>query len=204
MNIAEINWDLENSGNWPLPIKIGAGVLACGLIIGGWVYMDTLDQLDELEQVEKKELDLKRSFEIKQRKSIHLEDYKQQLKEMNISFGAMLKQLPNSTEVASLLVDVSQTGLASGLEFELFQPQGEVKREFYAELPINIRVVGDYMAFADFVSGLASLPRIVTIHNIKISGGKGGSVMNALVKTYRYLDESEYTAPVKKKGRRRR
>lgn len=203
MNISEINWDLEHSGSWPLLIKMATVLLVCASIVAGWIYMDTLDQLDELKQTKQKELELKSSFESKQKKSIHLEDYKTQLDEMSLSFGAMLKQLPNSTEVASLLVDVSQTGLASGLEFELFQPQGEVKKEFYAELPINVRVTGDYMAFADFVSGLASLPRIVTIHNIKISGGKGSGVMDALVKTYRYLDDSEYIKPVKKKRRRR-
>jgi type IV pilus assembly protein PilO len=112
---------------------------------------------------------------------------------MQESFGSMLRQLPNKTEVADLLVDVSQTGLAAGLEFELFQPQGEVPKDFYAELPIKIRVIGDYHEFGEFVSGLAALPRIVTVHNIKISPRRGESAelqLEATAKTYRYLDEA--------------
>jgi type IV pilus assembly protein PilO len=112
---------------------------------------------------------------------------------MQESFGSMLRQLPNRTEVADLLVDVSQTGLAAGLEFELFQPQGEVPKDFYAELPIKIRVIGDYHEFGEFVSGLAALPRIVTVHNIKISPRSGESAdlqLEATAKTYRYLDEA--------------
>ncbi|MBT8123112.1 MAG: type 4a pilus biogenesis protein PilO, partial [Gammaproteobacteria bacterium] len=120
----------------------------------------------------------------------------------------MLRQLPNKTEVADLLVDVSQTGLASGLEFELFNPESEVPREFYAELPIKIRVVGDYHEFGDFVSGVATLPRIVTLHNVNIKrrGSKegGGLVMNLTAKTYRYLEDSERSggSSKKKKGKK--
>ncbi len=193
MNLSEINWDLDSAGKWPLPIKIGTVVLFVVLTIGLWIYMDTQDQLADLERVEKVELDLRAEFERKQRKAANLEAYKQQLVEMEESFGAMLRQLPNKTEVADLLVDVSQTGLASGLEFELFKPRGEVPKDFYAELPINVRVVGDYLEFGNFVSGLASLPRIVTIHDAKISPIKGGEQlrMEATVKTYRYLDEDE-------------
>jgi type IV pilus assembly protein PilO len=116
---------------------------------------------------------------------------------MKESFGAMLRQLPDKTEVAALLVDVSQTGLAAGLEFELFQPEGEQSKDFYAELPINIRVTGRYHEFGRFISGLAALPRIVTIHDVKISnpGGERGAadaklLLQAQVKTYRYLDEA--------------
>ncbi len=112
---------------------------------------------------------------------------------MQETFGSMLRQLPNKTEVPALLVDVSQTGLAAGLEFELFKPLGEVRREFYAELPISIKVHGKYHEFGEFISGIAALPRIVTIHNINISGGgKAGSemlVMTATAKTYRYLED---------------
>ncbi|RLA20610.1 MAG: pilus assembly protein PilO [Gammaproteobacteria bacterium] len=193
MNLSEINWDLDSAGKWPLPIKIATVILFVILTVGLWIYMDTQDQLAKLEGVEKKELDLRAEFEGKQRKAVNLDAYKQQLVEMEESFGAMLRQLPNKTEVADLLVDVSQTGLASGLEFELFKPQGEVPKDFYAELPIKVQVVGDYLEFGGFVSGLASLPRIVTIHDAKISPIKGGERlrMEATVKTYRYLDEDE-------------
>jgi type IV pilus assembly protein PilO len=111
---------------------------------------------------------------------------------MRESFGAMLRQLPNKTEVAELLVDISQTGLASGLEFELFKPQSEIPKEFYAELPISIRVKGNYHEFGNFISGIAALPRIVTVHDVSIERGKQeGLTMNILAKTYRYLDADE-------------
>ena len=137
-------------------------------------------------------------MEKKQQKAANLENYRAQLADMEQSFGAMLKQLPNRTEVAALLVDVSQTGLANGLEFELFQPANEVTKEFYAELPIQIRVRGQYHDFGRFVSGLAALPRIVTIHNVQIQGVSdkaAAEVLNAplalqaTVKTYRYLQD---------------
>jgi type IV pilus assembly protein PilO len=167
-----------------------------------WYYWDTQDQIVALEKVEKQELALKKEFENKQSKAANLEAYKKQLKEMRQSFNAMLQQLPNRSEVADLLVDVSQTGLAAGLEFELFDPAGEVAREFYAELPINIRVVGNYHEFGEFISGLAALPRIVTIHNVNIApqqkGRRGARVspngtlvLKAVAKTYRYLDEED-------------
>ena len=202
MNLAEVNWDLDSAGTWPLPIKAATIVLVCLSVVGLWVYVDTQDQLQELETAEKKEQQLKKSFEIKHKKAVNLEDYKLQLKEIGDTFGAMLRQLPNSTEVANLLVEVSQTGLASGLEFELFKPQGEIRREFYAELPIEVRVVGRYEEIGLFVSGLAALPRIVTIHNVKLSPRKSGKllVMNAIVKTYRYLAHGG----VKKNKKRRR
>ncbi|MCB1849585.1 MAG: type 4a pilus biogenesis protein PilO, partial [Gammaproteobacteria bacterium] len=126
----------------------------------------------------------------KQAKAVNLEKYEKQLEEMKQSFGAMLRQLPDKTEVAELLVDVSQTGLASGLEFELFDPLGENRKEFYAELPIKIKVLGNYHQFGNFISGLATLPRIVTIHDIEITQGKDKRLqMEAVAKTYRYLDE---------------
>ncbi|MCU7854635.1 MAG: type 4a pilus biogenesis protein PilO, partial [Candidatus Thiodiazotropha sp. (ex Lucinoma borealis)] len=148
------------------------------------------------EGVEKKELELRNTFETKQAKASNLEAYRKQLEEMKQSFGTMLRQLPDKTEVAELLVDVSQTGLAAGLEFELFKPQAEVPREFYAELPIELIVTGKYHEFGSFISGLAALPRIVTIHDIKIERGdpkeEGDDLLlKATAKTYRYLDEEE-------------
>lgn len=205
MNLSEINWDFESAGTWPLPIKIGAVIIVCILVAGLAIYFDTQDQLQELETVEKAEQKLKKSFENKYNKVVNLEDYKKQLQEIKSSFGTMLKQLPNRTEVASLLIEVSQTGLASGLEFELFKPKGQIQREFYAELPIEVRVVGEYHEIGLFVSGLASLPRIVTIHNVKITPRNNNKllVMDAVVKTYRYLESGGKKKKAKKKGRRR-
>jgi len=161
------------------------------LVVVAWYYLDIEEQYTDLARVEQTEQDLRQDFEIKQAKAANLDAYRAQLAEMEESFGAMLRQLPNRTEVADLLVDVSQTGLAAGLEFELFQPQGEVPKDFYAELPIKIRVVGDYHEFGEFVSGLASLPRIVTIHDVQIKPRKTGTdlIMEATARTYRYLDE---------------
>ena len=145
-----------------------------------------------LEKAESKELELRQTFEAKAKKAANLAAYEQQLDEMKESFGAMLRQLPNKTEVAELLVDISQTGLASGLEFELFKPQTEVPKEFYAELPISIRVKGNYHEFGNFISGVAALPRIVTVHDINMQPGEDGELtMDMLAKTYRYMDEEE-------------
>lgn len=206
MNLAEINWDLEAAGTWPVPVKIAVVILLSAALAGLWFYFDTKDQLAELETVRKKEVELKQTFARKQKKAANLEEYKQQLAEMEKTFGDMLRQLPNKAEVPALLIDVSQTGLASGLEFELFQPQGEVKKDFYAELPIKVRVTGNYAQLGTFVSGLASLPRIVTVHDVAIVPVKDGDrlVMNAVIKTYRYLEEDEMEKPKgRKKGKKR-
>jgi type IV pilus assembly protein PilO len=195
MDLNELNQlDLNEFGEWPIPIKAIAILIACVALGGLAYYYDTSGQLDRLAQEQKTELDLRTSLETKQQKAANLQAYRDQLAEMEQSFGAMLKQLPNRTEVAGLLVDVSQTGLANGLEFELFQPENEMQREFYAELPIRVRVRGNYHDFGRFVSGLAALPRIVTIHNVQISGGTGQAaaeplILQATVKTYRYLEE---------------
>ena len=196
INLQDLNdLDLSNIGDWPWPVKMILVLLVCiGLGIG-WYYLDAEDLLLNLEREEKKELDLRQTFEDKQAKAVNLEKYKQQLDEMRESFGSMLRQLPNKTEVAELLVDVSQTGLGAGLEFELFKPTGEVPKEFYAELPIQLKVNGTYHEFGEFISGLAALPRIVTIHDVKITpagGNKGDNKLlklEATAKTYRYLDE---------------
>lgn len=190
MTLQELNdLDFSNMGDWPALVKAVLVLILCIGVGVGWYFMDIEKQFEQLAQVEKTEIDLRQDFEIKQAKAANLDAYRTQLAEMEESFGAMLRQLPNKTEVADLLVDVSQTGLAAGLEFELFQPQGEVPRDFYAELPIKIRVVGDYHEFGEFVSGLAALPRIVTIHNVQIAPRKdGGLTLDAMAKTYRYLD----------------
>ncbi|EGV52889.1 type 4a pilus biogenesis protein PilO [Candidatus Endoriftia persephone] len=200
MNLQELNeLDFNNIGQWPMVVKLILVLIVCVLVGAVGYYVDTEKQLKKLKQVEQKELKLRDEFVEKQSKAANLDAYKKQLEEMKQSFGAMLRQLPNKTEVADLLVDVSQTGLAAGLEFELFKPQGEVPREFYAELPIKIKVNGYYHEFGDFISGLAALPRIVTIHNVNISHRKkrtagaddGRLILEATAKTYRYMNEEE-------------
>jgi type IV pilus assembly protein PilO len=203
LDLTQIDWDLERAGTWPLAVKaLVIGVL-CMATAGIWYYLDTQNQLEQLAAEEAQESQLKQTFEITQNKAVHLDAYKKQLVEIQQTFGDLLKQLPDKTQVPDVLVDVSQTGLASGLEFELFKPSDEINKEFYAELPIQIRVVGDFLKFGSFVSSLATLPRIVTIHNIKISrrtegntkGGKEQLLMDAVVKTYRYLDETAAKPP---------
>lgn len=209
------NLDFQDLGSWPLPVKIFAMILLFGLILfAGW-YFDVQNQRTELAKEQAQETQLLSSLETKQKKAANLDALKVQMQEMKQSFGDMLRQLPNKTEVAGLLVDISQTGLAAGLEFELFKPGKEVPSEFYAELPIQIGVVGDYHEFGEFISGVAALPRIVTTHDISISrrGGKNGDAdknlltLSATAKTYRALDEEEFSGggqPAKKKrgGRR--
>ena len=195
MKLQELNdLDINSIGTWPFPVRAALIIVLCAAMGIGWYYYDTEGQLEGLKAAENKETQLRAEFENKQRKAANLEQYKQQLAEMKQTFGAMLRQLPDKTEVAGLLVDVSQTGLAAGLEFELFQPQAEVRRDFYAELPISIKVHGGYHEFGEFVSGLAALPRIVTIHNVKITpkgnlNADNPMVMQATAKTYRYLEE---------------
>jgi type IV pilus assembly protein PilO len=210
MNLSNLNFDINNIGSWPVAIKASVVLILCGFIAGLVYYFDTQDQLSELYAYQAKEQELKNNFEAKQKKAVNLDEYRQQLDEIGKSFGDLLRQLPDKTQVPDLLVDVSQTGLASGLEFELFKPGNETQKDFYAELPIEIRVLGSYMEFGTFISGLAALPRIVTIHNIRISPRKdlpSGAkvrplVMDALVKTYRYLEEGGVTADSAKKSRK--
>jgi len=189
--------ELTNIARWPAAARAVAILFMMGSIMFLGYWFDTKDQLLELDQTEQLEADLKVIFEKKAEQATNLEAYEQQLADMRESFGAMLRQLPNKTEVADLLVDISQTGLASGLEFELFKPQNETPREFYAELPISIRVIGDYHEFGNFVSGVAALPRIVTLHDIHITRLKQKDAplaMDLTAKTYRYLEEGEISS----------
>jgi len=195
MNLDINDLDVSNVARWPAAAKAVVLLFLMGGVIFLGYWFHTKDQLAELAVAEEKEVGLKVIFETKAKQAVNLEAYEKQLEEMRESFGAMLRQLPNKTEVADLLVDVSQTGLASGLEFQLFQPRGEVPREFYAELPISIQVVGNYHEFGAFVSGVAALPRIVTVHDVDIgNAGKGDTgllKMTLTAKTYRYIDEEE-------------
>ncbi len=155
--------DFNESGEWPLVVKIVAVLLVCAVVWGGGYYFIIKDKQAELKTLEQKEVQLKQEFETKQAKAVNLEAYKEQLAEMRVMFASMLEQLPKKSEVPELLVDVTRTGLINGLEFELFQPQGERPVDFYAELPIQMTVTGNYHQFGEFLSGLAALSCIVTM-----------------------------------------
>lgn len=190
MNLSDLNnLSADNIGSWPMPIKaVGAALVFTLIMIGGWYY-DISDLTVHLDNARKQEQDLKVAFEAKQHKAANLPALKQQLEDIKETFGDLLKRLPNKTEVAELLVDISQQGLGAGLEFDLFKPGGERPADFYVELPIQIRVVGKYHQFGEFISGISDLPRIVTCHNIKISRIANGKLaLDLTAKTYRYID----------------
>src|SRR5277367_3778319 len=200
--------DPRDVGRWPLAVRgffiaLGFAVVAAM----GWYLFVWNDDRPMLQKAEADELDLRSQFENKQQRAANLDAYKAQLGEMERSFGAMLRQLPGKTEVPNLLVDISQTGLAAGLQEKLFQPSGEQSKGFYAELPIKIRLVGSYHEFGTFVSGIAALPRIVTLHDIQITpvaadkaGGYDNLTMDVTAKTYRYIEDEGAHAPAKKKS----
>jgi type IV pilus assembly protein PilO len=186
--------DIKKIGSAPTVVKAIIIVLVCLIVLGAGLFFDTKKQLEELEKKEKQEASLRETFDEKQSKAANLEAYSQQLDEMKKSFGALLRQLPNKTEIESLLTDISQTGIASGLEIEYFKPEGLSPKEFYAEFPIKLRVTGRYHEFGQFVSGVAALPRIVTMRNISIKKVKDSAVlleMEVTAVTYQYLDEEE-------------
>jgi type IV pilus assembly protein PilO len=199
MNWDELQHHLEpdNIGTAPASIKFGVCAFVFIAIIAASIYFDTREQLKVLETHERKELELKSEFTVKAERAAKLELYKEQLAEMEASFGALLRQLPETTEVESLLVDVSQTGLAAGLEIKKFRPSAEEKKGFYAELPIALEVSGSYHQLANFISGIAALPRIVTISDMKLEpfdkedDNSAKLKMSATAKTYRYLQEDE-------------
>ncbi len=198
MNILEElkSLDPRDPGRWPLPVRIGAVALAfvVASTLFSWLFVYK-DKQPELEQKQAEENTLRNTFREKHLKAVNLEIYEQQLKDIERSFGALLRQLPGKTEVPNLLVDISQTGVASGLEEKLFQPSPEVKKDFYAELPIKIRLSGSYHNFGAFVSGIAALPRIVTLHDIEIKPESKDQydhlTLDLTARTYRYLDEDE-------------
>lgn len=193
MNIVEEinNLDPQNPGIWPWPFQVAVMIILLVVILFlGWKY-DISEQRGELAKAEIKEQELRDTLETKQEKAANLNALKEQMKEMEQSFGDMLRQLPNKTEIAGLIIDISQTGLAAGLEFDLFRPKQEQPTEFYAELPIDIVVKGGYHEIGEFVSGIAELPRIVTTHDIKLTKQGDTLQMTAVAKTYRALDEDE-------------
>ena len=191
--------DPRDPGRWPFPIRALA-VLICFLAVAiGLIYFFVWqDRVPELQARENTELQLRNEFKTKHSKAVNLALYKQQLVDIEKSFGALLRQLPSKTEVPNLLVDISQTGLAAGLQEKLFQPGQEIKRDFYAELPIKIELTGSFHEFGAFVSGIAALPRIVTLHDIQITPVDKGSFdqlqLDLTAKTYRYLDDEEVAA----------
>ena len=191
--------DPRDPGRWPLAVRAGAVGLCFVVLTAVLIYFFVWDQpLPELQRREDVEQQLRQEFRTKHAKAVNLDLYKQQLKDIERSFGALLRQLPGKTEVPNLLVDISQTGLSAGLEEKLFQPQPEQKRDFYAELPIKIRLTGSYHQFGQFVSGIAALPRIVTLHDIQIKSENKDAYdqlsLELTAKTYRYLDEDEIAA----------
>ncbi len=193
MNLEELrNIDLNNIGTAPAPVRAAVILVVCAAIAFAGYWYGIKPQLEELASAKAKEQELRQVFENKQKKAANLERYKAQLEEMRRTFGALLQQLPSKTEIPGLILDISQTGLAAGLKIELFKPGPEVKRDFYAEKPIELRLRGNYHQIANFVSGLAALPRIVTLHNISLAPtGNGELVFSATAKTYRYLEEGE-------------
>jgi type IV pilus assembly protein PilO len=191
--------DPRDPGRWPLAVRAGAVGLCFLILTAALVYFFVWDaQIPELQRREDIEQQLRQEFKTKHAKAVNLDLYKQQLKDIERSFGALLRQLPGKTEVPNLLVDISQTGLSAGLEEKLFQPQPEQKKDFYAELPIKIRLTGSYHQFGQFVSGIAALPRIVTLHDIQIKSENKDAYdqlsLELTAKTYRYLDEDEIAA----------
>jgi len=203
MNLSEINLsslDVNNIGSWPVPIRSLVIFVIFSLVVGAGYYYLINDLQIELSKAQAEEVGLRTEFEGIQSRVRNLDAYKEQLADMKQTFGALLRQLPGSTEVPELLVDISQTGLAAGLEFQLFEPQGETPKDFYAEMPIKIKVVGSYHEFGEFISGVSALPRIVTLHDIKIANGPVEQekapnpdrlIMDITARTYRYVDQDE-------------
>ncbi len=188
--------DVNDIGRWPLPFRFAAVVLTFLAVLGLGIWLMIVEDLHpRLEAAEAGEEEYRLVFENKQRKAANYDAYKAQLDQIEQSFGTMLRQLPGETEIPSLIVDISQTGLAAGLQEKLFQPQAEIPKDFYAEKPIKIRLSGGFHEIANFVSGVAALPRIVTLHDITITPEDGDGYdrlsMEVTAQTYRYIEETE-------------
>lgn len=190
------NLNLRDPGAWPpLPKVILLVVLITGIIAAGY-FFDWQEQMDELEAGRTREVKLKDEYVAKQQQAVNLDLYRQQLREIDSSFGALLKQLPNRSQMDALLVDINQAGLGRGLQFDLFKPAPqETKREFYAELPVTLRLSGNYHDMGQFASDIGQLSRIVTLNDIALTAAKDGSLqMDVTAKTFRYLDDEEVAA----------
>ena len=187
--------DVNDVGRWPLAFRAAVIVIVfIAVTFAGVWFTIVKDKAPQLTRAEAAEQELRVTFENKQRKAANYDAYKAQLSQIEQSFGTMLRQLPGETEIPSLIVDISQTGLASGLQEKLFQPQAEIPKDFYAEKPIKIRLSGGYHEMAKFVSGVAALPRIVTLHNINITPEEQGVYdslsLEVTAQTYRYIEEA--------------
>lgn len=188
--------DVNDVGRWPLVFRVAVIAIVFVVVLGlGTYWIIIEDKLPQLKREQQTEQDLRVTFENKQRKAANYDAYKAQLAQMEQSFGTMLRQLPGETEIPSLIVDISQTGLAAGLQEKLFEPQAEIPKDFYAEKPIKIVLSGGYHEIANFVSGVAALPRIVTLHNINITPEDSNRfdrlTLETTAKTYRYIEEAE-------------
>jgi len=202
--------DFNNVGSLPLPVKaVLLLILFLVLMFVGYWFM-LKPAYEELDQAKAKEEELKKIFLSKKSQAVKLEAYREQMLDVEKTFGTLLKQLPDKSEMDGLLTDVNQAGLGRGLEFDLFKPGKEIVKEFYAELPIEIKVIGQYHDLGEFATDVSKLPRIVTLNNLAIQGRDNGKVggtlvMNAIAKTYRYLDSSEIQAqkPKNKKAKKK-
>jgi type IV pilus assembly protein PilO len=198
MNLVEElqSLDVNDVGRWPLAFRAAVIVIVFIAVTFAGIWFTIIkDKAPQLARAEAAEQELRVTFENKQRKAANYDAYKAQLSQIEQSFGTMLRQLPGETEIPSLIVDISQTGLASGLQEKLFQPQAEIPKDFYAEKPIKIRLSGGYHEMAKFVSGVAALPRIVTLHDINITPEKQGTFdslsLEVTAQTYRYIEEAD-------------
>lgn len=193
--------NIREAGNWPWLIKIGALGIIFVVILALGAALDWRDQISQLDQAKEEETKLREQFVAKKSQAINLELYEKQLRDIEESFGALLKQLPNKSEMDALLIDINQAGLGRGLQFELFKPATqEAMSDFYAELPISLKITGNYHDMGAFASDIALLPRIVTLNDVTINTAKEGLVMEATAKTFRYLDEEEIAKQRKEKA----
>jgi type IV pilus assembly protein PilO len=197
--------DPNDPGRWPLPVRAGAVAVVFAILSGVLFYfLVWSDQKPRLDQSTAEEQELRNTFKVKHSRAVNLAVYQQQLADIERSFGALLRQLPGQTEVPNLLVDISQVGVGAGLEEKLFQPSPEIKKDFYAELPIKIRLTGSYHQMGEFVSGIAALPRIVTLHEMTIKPETKDAYdqlsFELTAKTFRYLDDAEVAAAEKSKA----
>jgi type IV pilus assembly protein PilO len=183
--------DPKKIGSWPILPKLGVLALVLLLIAGAGYWFDWQHQMEQIKAEEDKEQKLRATFLEKKKLAIDLPIYRQQLADIEKQFGTLLKQLPGKSEMDALLTDINQAGLGRGLQFELFKPGAETRRDFYAELPITIRITGNYHDIGAFASDIGKLSRIVTLNDISLTGGKGSLVLDATARTFRYLDENE-------------
>lgn len=184
--------DTSDPGVWPLAPRVTVMICLLAATLGAFWWFDWQDQADILAQREQEEIQLRESWVAKKKLAVNLDEHRRQLAEIDTQFGALLKQLPNRAEMDSLLSDINQAGLGRGLQFELFKPGANVVKEFYAEMPIDVRVTGVYHDLGEFVADLASMPRMVTLNDVGIEADKDGRLkLQAKAVTYRYLDEEE-------------